>query len=393
MKLDGIRVVDLSLFLPGPTVSLMMADHGADVIKIENTAEGEPNRSIGQRRGGESVYFAATHRGKRSLALDLKDPRGRAVFMRLAATADVVLESFRPGVTDRLGVGYDAVRAVNPKVVYASISAYGQDGPLRHDPAHDLAIEALCGLLSNNVDAQGRPCMPAMPAGDMLGATVALSGILMALLRRNQTGEGDYLDVSMMDSIFSCMPNSVGAVFAERRPPDPGSERIWGGAAFYRIYETADARFIVLGGSEIKFCRNLLVALGREELIPLCELPPGTGQLPVVAFLESTFRQRTQAQWVEFMAGLDVCFAPVNDLRAGFDLEQTRLRKMVVTDDRGHEHIGTPFKFLREPGAIDFRAPAHGEHSAALLRELGYGDTEIAALLRDRVTSSGSAID
>ncbi len=389
MKLEGLRVVDLSLFLPGPTVSLMMADHGADVIKIENVGEGEPNRHIGQRRGTETVYFAATHRGKRSVALDLKQRRGHEIFMRLAARADVILESFRPGVVDRLGIGYEAVRAVNPRVIYASISAYGQTGPLRLDPAHDLAVEAMCGLLSNNVDEAGRPCMPAMPSGDMLAATVTLSGILMALLRRAQTGRGDYLDVSMMDSILACMPNSVGAVFAEQRAPAPKSERIWGGAAFYRIYETRDAKFVVLGGSEIKFCRNLLDALDRPDLVPLCELPPGPGQQPVVDFLTETFKGRSQSEWVAFMEGRDVCFAPVNDLRAGFDLEQTRVREMRLVESDGKEHIGTPFKFRDEPGAIRFRAPGHGEHVADVLRELGYGDAEIESLRADSIVSSG----
>lgn len=385
MKLEGIRVVDLSLFLPGPTVSVMMADQGADVIKIENTGEGEPNRQIGQRRGEETVYFAATHRGKRSLSLDLKDARGHDVFMKLAATADVVLESFRPGVVGRLGIDYEAVRAINPRIVYASISAYGQNGPLRLDPAHDLAVEAMCGLLSNNVDDNGRPCMPAMPAGDMLAATTALSGILMALLRRTLTGRGDYLDISMMDSIFACMPNSVGAVFADKIAPVPSAERIWGGAAFYRIYETADAKFVVLGGSEIKFCRNLLEALARPDLIALCELPPGAGQLPVVEFLTRTFKSRIQAQWVDFMRELDVCFAPVNDLRAGFDLEQTRVREMLLVDEDGREHIGTPFKFTDEPGSVAFAAPRHGQHNAALLNELGYSDSQIESLRADKV--------
>lgn len=385
MKLDGLRVIDLSLFLPGPTLTQMMADHGADVIKIESQGEGEPNRHIGQRRGDETVYFAATHRGKRSLVLNLKTEAAREIFLSLARTADVVLESFRPGVADRLGVGYEAVRNVKPDIVYASISAFGQHGPLAADPAHDLAVEAMCGLLSNNVDRDGRPCIPAMPSGDMLAATVTLSGILMALFRRQQTGEGDYLDVAMMDSIFSCMPNSVGAVFAEKRPPVPEHERIWGGAAMYRVYETSDHEFVVLGGSEIKFARNLLTALDREDLIPLCQLPPGPGQQPVVDFFEEIFRTRSRSEWEVFFADLDVCFSPVNDLRTGFDLEQTLVREMRLVDEDGKEHIGTPIKFREEPGRVKFQAPAHGGNSEELLRELGYGTQQIGELRDDGV--------
>ena len=380
MKLDGITVLDLSLFLPGPTVTQLMADQGARVIKIENPQEGEPNRQIGQRRGSETVYFACTHRGKESLTLNLKSADGLNIFRQLATRADVVVESFRPGVVKRLGVDYESVRAVRPDIVYASISAYGQSGPLMDDPAHDLAVQAMCGLLSNNLDGAGNPVMPAMPAGDMLAATLTLSGILMALLRRAQTGEGDYLDVAMMDSILACMPNSMGAAFAEGRAPQPQQERIWGGNALYRIYRTRDDRHIVLGGSELKFARNLLAWLGREDLLPLCELPPGDGQRPLVAFLEATFATRTQAEWVDGFAGLDVSFAPVNDLRTGLDLPQTRHRSMCVEDAAGKEHLGTPLKFSREPAHINFAAPALGEHNRSVLAELGYSESQADAL-------------
>ncbi|HEY5645714.1 MAG TPA: CaiB/BaiF CoA-transferase family protein [Pseudomonadales bacterium] len=385
MKLSGITCLDLSLFLPGPTVSQMMADHGARVIKIESLGEGEPNRHIGQRRDGETVYFTCTHRGKESLTLNLKDPAGLQIFLALARRADVIIESFRPGVVRRLGVDYQTIARFRPEIVYASISAYGQSGPLAADPAHDLAVEAMCGLLSNNVDANGTPVMPAMPAGDMLAATLTLAGIVMALYRRTETGRGDYLDVAMMDSILACMPNSMGAVFADRAPPVPANERIWGGNALYRIYATADGGHVTLGGSEIKFARNLLTALGREDLIPLCELPPGPGQLPVVAFLSETFASRTRAEWVGFFEGLDVCFAPVNDLRSGLDLPQTRHRQMCIEDEAGREHLGTPLKFAAEPAQLNLRAPAQGEHTASILADLGYTEADVAALSADGV--------
>lgn len=383
LKFEGIRVLDLSLFLPGPTASLMMADHGAEVIKIETLGEGEPNRHIGQRRGtppdDTSVYFDCTHRGKKSLTLNLKSEAGRELFMRLAETADVVIEAFRPGVVKRLGVDYAAVAARNPRIVYASISAFGQDGPLVNRPAHDLAVEATCGLLSANVDADGRPCLPAMPAGDMLAATLTLAGVAMALYRRTTTGRGDYLDLAMMDSILSCMPNSMGAAFAEQRPPVPAEERIWGGNAFYRIYTCADGEHVVLGGVEMKFVRNLLGALGREDLIPLCE-KPGAGQRPVVEFLEATFRSRTRAEWEAFMADLDVCFSGVNDLRTGLNHPQVRAREMVLVDERGHEHLGVPLKFTNEPGQPRLVAPRHGADTDALLEALGIDARERARL-------------
>lgn len=382
MKLTGITVLDLSLFLPGPTVSQMMADHGARVIKIESIQGGEPNRTIGQRRREESVYFACTHRGKESCTLNLKDERGVALFLRLVAGADVVIESFRPGVVQRLGLDYESLTQVRPDIIYAAISAYGQSGPLAASPAHDLAVEAMCGLLSNNVDSAGAPVMPGLPSGDMLASTLTLSGILMALYRRSLTGEGDYLDVAMMDSILSCMPNSMGEVFAAKRAPVTRHERIWGGAAMYRIYTTKDNRHIVLGGSEMKFARNLLTALDRMDLLPLCELPPGPAQRPVIDYFTELFRGRSQAAWISFFADLDVCFAPVNDLRTGLNLAQTRHREMCVEDDSGKEHLGTPLKFRHEPADIRFPAPAHGRDTQQILTELGYNAAEIS-LLRD----------
>jgi crotonobetainyl-CoA:carnitine CoA-transferase CaiB-like acyl-CoA transferase len=376
MKLEGIRVVDLSLFLPGPAMTQAMADHGAEVIKVEPPG-GEPNREIGLKRDGVSVFFANTHRGKRSVVLNLKTAEGVEALLRLAETADVFVESFRPGVVDRLGVDYGAVGARNPRIVYVSISAYGQTGPYRDRPAHDLAVEAMAGVLSVNRGWDDRPWNPAVAAADMLAANTALAGVLMALLRRERTGQGDYLDVAMMDALLAGMPNNYGPPMAEKRPPVAKDERSWGGNAMYRVYETRDGRFVALGGAELKFAANLLTALGRPDLIPLCELPPGPGQQPVRDFLEQTFKTRTRAEWVAWMAGKDIAFAPVQSLREGLDDVQVRARQMVLEDARGWEHIGLPVKFRDEPGRVDFALPELGQHSEDILRGLGYGAAEL----------------
>jgi crotonobetainyl-CoA:carnitine CoA-transferase CaiB-like acyl-CoA transferase len=380
VKLEGIKVVDLSLFLPGPAMNQMMADHGAEVIKVEPVPAGEPNREIGLERGGVSVYFANTHRGKKSLTLNLKTADGVEALLRLAETADVFVEAFRPGVVDRLGVGYRAVAARNPRIVYASISAYGQDGPYVHKPAHDLAVEAMSGVLSVNLGWYDRPWNPALSAADMLAANIALSAVLMALLRRERTGRGDHVDVAMMDSMIASMPNNYGPPLAEKRQPVAKHERAWGGNAMFRVYETGDGRFIALGGAEIKFATNLLNALGRPDLIPLCRRPPGPDQAPVCVFLTETFKTRTQAEWIVWMADKDVAFAPVKTLREGLDDPQVRHREMVVEDARGWEHIGTPIKFRDEPGHLDLRLPTLGEHSKDILSGLGYTEAELAAM-------------
>ncbi len=379
MKLEGIKVVDLSLFLPGPAMTQAMADHGAEVIKVEPPG-GEPNREIGPKRDGVSVYFANTHRGKRSLVLNLKTAEGVGALLRLAGTADVLVESFRPGVAERLGLGYPTIGARHPGIVYVSISAYGQTGPYRDKPAHDLAVEAMAGALSVNLGWDDRPWNPAVAAADMLAANMALAGVLMALLRRERTGRGDYLDLAMMDALIASMPNNYGAAMAERRQPVAKEERSWGGSALYRVYETRDGRFVALGGAELKFATTVLEALGRPDLIELCRLPPGPGQQPVCEFLEQTFRTRTRDEWVAWMADKDVAFAPVKTLREGLDDPQVRHRQMVVEDRRGFEHIGLPIKFQDEPGRVDVALPELSQDSEAILRGLGYTAAELEAM-------------
>ncbi|HSG75959.1 MAG TPA: CaiB/BaiF CoA-transferase family protein [Burkholderiales bacterium] len=380
MKLEGIRVIDLSLFLPGPLATQFMADHGAEVIKVESIHEGEPNREIGAKRGGTSVYFANTHRGKQSLALNLKDPAGVEVLLRLAEKSDVLVEAFRPGVVDRLGIGYAQVAKRAPQLVYASIAAFGQRGPYRDIAAHDLATEAMTGVLSLNRGGDGKPAIPALANADMLASMMTLSGILMALLRRKDTGRGDYLDMAMADALLACLPNNMGVAMTERRQPDLKSERALGGNALYNIYETKDGDYVVLAGQEPKFAKNLLEPLGRADLVELCKLPPGPGQDPVRAFLRETFRTKTKAEWVEWFKGRDVAFAPLRTLPEVLEDGHFKARGMVLRDDRGWDHLGIPIAFREEPGRVRFDAPAHGTHSRAILRGLGYGAAEIAQL-------------
>jgi crotonobetainyl-CoA:carnitine CoA-transferase CaiB-like acyl-CoA transferase len=238
----------------------------------------------------------------------------------------------------------------------------------------------MSGVLSVNCGWDDRPWNPAVPAADMLAAHMALAGVLMALLRRERTGGGDYLDVAMMDALIAGMPNNYGPPMAENRDPVAKDERSWGGNAMYRLYETSDGRFVALGGAELKFAANLLTALGRPDLIDLCKLPPGPGQQPVRAFLEQTFRTRTRDEWVAWMADKDIAFAPVKTLREGLDDPQVCAREMVLEDPRGFEHIGQPLKFEDEPGRADFALPAPGEHSRDILRGLGYTEAELETM-------------
>jgi len=380
MKLEGLRVLDLSLFLPGPLLTQMMADHGAEVIKLEPIGAGEPNREIGPKRDGMTVYFANTHRNKKSIQLNLKTEEGRKAALELAATCDVMIEAFRPGVVTRLGVGYEAVRAVNPSIVYCSMSAWGQDGPYAQKPAHDLACEAIAGILSINQGSDKKPAIPGIAGADMLSSMMTLSALLMALYRRTTTGVGDYIDISMADSLIAAVPNNMGSVFADKTPPVLSNERALGGYAMYQIYETLDERHIALGGSEIHFAEAILNKLGRPDLLELCKSPPGPQQDLVKKFLTETFKGKEQSYWVEQFEDVNAAFAPVKNLREAADDIQIRHREMIVEDPNGLEHIGIPMKFLEEPGELKFKYAEVGQHTREILSQLGYSISEQEAM-------------
>ena len=316
-KLSGIRVIDLSMFLPGPMLTVMMADQGADVIKVEPAA-GDPARTQGPFEDGHSIWFANLNRGKASMVLDLKSEAGKAALTDLIRSADVFVEGFRPGVMARLGFGWDDMRALNPRIVYCSISAFGQHGALAHHPAHDMAVQALAGFLSVNDGPDGTPAVPGVPAADVAAGLTGLAAVLMALIGREKTGQGDYIDIAMFDSLLPWGAHIAGSALAGGPSPRSDNQRSLGGAAFYNVYDTADGRHVVLGGREIKFATALLTALGRPDLIALAEAEAGEVQAPLIAFLRETFRTRSRDEWDAYMADLDVAYAPVLDFAEAF---------------------------------------------------------------------------
>jgi crotonobetainyl-CoA:carnitine CoA-transferase CaiB-like acyl-CoA transferase len=370
MKLSGLRVVDLSSFLPGPYLTMTLADHGAEVIKIEAPGEGDPGRHIGLSDGASTVFFRNFNRGKKSVVLDLKSDEGRNLLLALCETADVLVETFRPGVADRLGIGPAAVQARNPRIVYCSISAFGQTGPYRNRPAHDLALEAISGALGLTLGADDKPAMPAVPVADQLSALQGLSAVLMALLRREATGRGDVIDISMHDAMLAACANIVGPTFAEGRQPVARHERTTGGAAFYQVYETSDGRHIVLAGQERKFVENLLEPLGRPDLVAPCLQGPGPHQQPVIDFLRDVFRQKTLEEATAWLLGLDVCFGPVNTLPEAFEDRNVAARASVMRDETGRRHIAPVIRFAEEPAGPALREPKLGEHTEEILGPL-----------------------
>jgi len=361
MKLDGVRVIDLSMYLPGPHLTLMMADHGADVLRVEPPG-GEPARKYGPFQDGHSVWFRNTHRGKTSICLNLKDDEDRERLLKLCETADVFVEAFRPGVVKRLGVDYEAVKARNPKIIYCSVSAFGQTGPLSGDPTHDMGAQALTGLLAINDGGDGKPVVPGLPGADMGSSLVGLSGILMALYRREQTGEGDYVDASMYDTLLSWTAHLTGPVLADGVAPTTREGRSIGGAAFYNIYETKDGRFIALTGREPKFVKSLLTEIERTDLIDICCLDDCVAQESAKALLRETFKTKTQSDWIAVLSGLELAWAPVLDMVEAFEHQHAKAREMVVSDDKGLRHVGNPIKFLNEPAELRFDVPSLEEN-------------------------------
>lgn len=362
MKLDGVKVLDLSAFLPGPHATMMMADHGAEVVMVEpDNGLGEPTRAMGEKYAdGHSVWFSNIARGKKSYKVNLKDTDQHAQFLKLAEQADVFIEAFRPGVVKRLGVDYEAIKAVNPGIIYCSISAFGQNGRYKDKPAHDLIVQAMAGTADLTRGMDGSPALTPMPSADMTASLHALSGVLMALYRREQTGHGDYLDISMYDSLLSWVPNVTGAIFAENRQPERSEMRSFGGNAFVNIYETKDGGHIVLGGSEPKFVANLLKALSAPQLIDKMNKPVGQ-QEAVKEFLADTFLTKTQSDWERFLETVDCCWSTIRTLKTALTEDGAP-----VTKDGDKTHINNPIRFKEEPAQLSFDLPSFGQHNDAL---------------------------
>lgn len=333
-KLTGMKVVDLTVFLPGPMMTMMMADQGAEVWKVEAPA-GDPAREQAPYEAGQSVWFRNLNRGKHSVVLDLKSTEGKAHLWQLIERADVFVEGFRPGVMQRLGFDYGAVSARNPRIVYCSISAFGQEGELSHHPAHDMAVQALAGFMSVNDGPDGTPVVPGVAASDMAAGLTALSATLMALYAARESGRGDYIDCAMFDSLLPWSVHTAGSAIAGGSAPRSDSQRSLGGAGFYQVYRTADGKHVVLGGRELKFAANLLGALGRMDLYPIADKPAGE-QTELIAFLRETFSTRTRDEWVSWFADKDVAFSPVLDFREALDQPHVAERGLWIEHDGAH---------------------------------------------------------
>jgi alpha-methylacyl-CoA racemase len=397
LPLEGIRVLDLSRLLPGGFCSLLLADFGADVLKVEDTGMGDyirwsPPYYEGAHESARSALFLSLNRNKRSIRLDLKNERGREALLRLVREYDVVLESFRPGVLDRLGVGYERMREENPGLVYCAISGYGQTGPKRDASGHDMNYLGLIGLLGLTGERGGEPVQAAGQIADLGGgALMAAFGILAALRERDGgggqagSGEGQLVDVSMADGALSWLAMVAASHFADGEVPRRGDLPLAGSLVCYRPYECSDG-WVTLGALEPKFWQGFCRGVDREDLIVSQFERPGS---EAHAQVQEIFKARTREQWEAFARKHDCCLEPVLELDEALSSELVSEREMVVeVQQPGAERpvrlLGLPVKLGRTPGDHGrLPGPALGEHTEQALLAAGYSQEEVAELMRD----------
>lgn len=388
--LEGIRILDLSRLLPGPYCTMLLADMGAEVIKIEEPNYGDLARLAPPRLKEEGSLFLTVNRNKKSVTLNLKEPRGVEAFLKLAANADIIVEGFRPGVVDRLGVGYKAVSQVNPKLIYCSITGYGQSGPLVERSGHDINYIALGGVLGLTTDAKGTPVLPAVQIGDLGGAMMATVGILAALHARGRTGKGQYIDIAMMDAALSMLPVMSAQFFAGQEMEVGTRHPLTGERPFYNVYKTKDGKFLSLGALEPKFWKNFCEAVNRKDFIEK-QYVQGKELERLQTEMRSLFLSKTRDEWLKALAGKDVCCEPVYNITDALTSPQAAHRAMIFEMDHPVEgpirQVGSPFKFSDTPVRMQFPPPRLGEHTEEILSTVaGYSKDDLKKLNRDGVT-------
>jgi len=399
LPLEGITVLDLTRLIPGPFCTLILADLGAEVIKVEQPGIGDYERQIRPFQGEMAYRFMLLNRNKKSIGLNLKQDEGREIFLDLVRRADVVVEGFRPGVMNKLGLGYDVLKSVNESIVYCSLTSYGHSGPYRDKVAHDINILATTGLLDLIGAADGPPVIPGVQLVDTVTALYAVIGIQAALAAKARTGKGQHVDLSMHDCAFSLMFDSVRYPLAEGRIPVRGKERLMGGLANYNIYQTRDDRYIAVGALEKKFHEKLLKEIGLDEYIEQNGSVTASAVNPekegvIKNRFREIFKEKSLKEWQQILETANVFFSAVDTVADALEDEQLKSREMVVETEHPFagaiKQIGSPIKLSENPVDLErLPAPLLGEHSLEILGKLGLNNERIRALTDKGVVSQG----
>lgn len=389
LPLEGIRVVDLSRLAPGPFCSMLLGDFGADVILVEEPAhtggrQTATEAAADEERAQRAAAYNFFGRNKRSVTINLKLEDGRRVFYDLARTADVVLEGFRPGVVKRLGVDYETLRAINPRLVYCSLSGYGQDGPYAGLVGHDINYISIGGALGMIGWPGTPPAIPMNLVADFAGGGLyAAFAILVALMARERTGQGQYVDMAMSDGVLSLLTFFISQYERSGEVPRGGTHLLNGGAPFYNVYETKDGKWISVGSIEPYFWENLCRALGREDFIPH-QHATGEKREEIFAAFREQFKTKTRDEWFRILTETDICAAPVYSLDEALADPHNRHRGMVVEVEHptlgAVRQVGVAPKLSATPGRVRRTAPVRGADTDAVLAELGYGPEQVAQL-------------
>jgi crotonobetainyl-CoA:carnitine CoA-transferase CaiB-like acyl-CoA transferase len=387
LPLTGVRVLDLSRLLPGPFCSQILADFGAEVLKIEDPMAGDYIRWMPPMLDENSAFFYGVNRNKKSLKLNLKKEEGRKIFCKLLPEYDVVLESFRPGVMDKLGLGYETLKTINPRLIYCAITGYGQTGPYKNFAGHDLNFLNFAGISSLIGPKDNTPCIPGIQIADIGGGALwGVISILLALKAREVTGEGQMCDVSMLDGVFSWLAFSLPIFSTDGQVPVRGEGILNDGYACYHIYPTRDQKYVAIGAFEEKFWAEFCRRLDREAYIPN-HLDPGS-QETMIEDLNTLFQEKDQEHWIAVFRDTDICFSPVLSFAEALDDPQILARDMLIkTQWQGKSLFlpGIPVKLSATPGEAKVEFANHGEQTQEILRHLGYGAEEIQALGEDGV--------
>jgi crotonobetainyl-CoA:carnitine CoA-transferase CaiB-like acyl-CoA transferase len=377
--LTGLKVLDLTMNLPGPYMTWLLALLGTQVVKVENPAGGDYARALAGSQN--SPFFDAVNRNKKSVALNLKHPEGKALFLKLLDHYDILVEGFRPGTMEKLGLGFDTTSSRNPKLIHVSITGYGHDGPYRLRAGHDINYLSLAGVIGMTGTRDGQPGIPGVQVADLAGGSLlGITGLLAAVIQRERTGRGQFVDVSMFHGSFSLATMVFAGVESGLEIPEPGKMLLNGRFPCYGLYKTSDAKWMSLGALEFKFWENFCITIDRKDLIG-----SQLGGPEIVEELQRAFASRTQAEWIELFRDADACCEPVISLEDAGNSPLVQTRKMVQKDAGGKRALGFPLVLRDSPVPEDIPAPSLGQHTREVLKELGLSPEELASLANQGV--------